>query len=137
MRTYFDSSAFTKRYVEESGSQIVETACMEASELALSILCSPEIISALNRRLREKALSKTQYQAAKEYLLEDIRDADIIDLTTEVVRQSIPLLEAHPLRAIDALHVASALVWKAERFISSDERQLAVAKKAGLKVQAV
>ncbi len=72
MKTFLDSSAFAKRYVEESGSQTVETLCAAATDLALSIVCIPEIISALNRRVRERNLSTRQYETAKEYLSEDI-----------------------------------------------------------------
>jgi len=46
-------------------------------------------------------------------------------------------VEASPVRAADALHVAAALVWKAELFVTADQRQLVAARKAGLKVQAV
>ena len=49
MKTFFDSSAFAKRYVEEPGSQTVDSLCREATEVALSVLCVPEIISALMR----------------------------------------------------------------------------------------
>jgi len=37
------------------------------------------------------------------------------------------------VRAMDALHVACAIQWGAELFVSADERQVAAAKKAGLK----
>ena len=137
MRTFFDSSAFAKRYVEEAGSEKVEAICMNSTDIALSILCAPEIISALNRKVREKSLTRHQYQAAKDYLQGDLRDASIVNLTPAVVQESVRLLEAHHLRAADALQVACALEWKAERFVSSDERQLAAARKTGLKILAV
>jgi predicted nucleic acid-binding protein len=38
---------------------------------------------------------------------------------------------------MDALHVASALEWGADLFASSDRRQLAAAKKAGLRTKLV
>jgi predicted nucleic acid-binding protein len=137
MRTFFDSSAFAKRYVEESGSQDVEDACRQATDLAVSILCTPEIISALNRRVREKALNRHQYLAAKSHLSEDLRDAFIINLTPSVVHQGISLLESNPLRTLDALHLACALEWHADLFVSSDRRQLVAAKEAGLKTRGV
>jgi predicted nucleic acid-binding protein len=49
VKTFFDSSAFAKRYIEESGSQNVDALCQEAGEVGLSVLCVPEIVSALNR----------------------------------------------------------------------------------------
>lgn len=44
-------------------------------------------------------------------------------------------IEASPVRAMDALHVACALEWDAELFASADKQQLSAAKKAGLKTQ--
>jgi len=54
MKTFFDSSAFAKRVIEEEGSNEVDRICRNTSTLGLSIICIPEIISALNRRVREK-----------------------------------------------------------------------------------
>ena len=135
MKAYLDSSAFAKRFIEESGSSRVESICARASELGLSVLCVPEIVSALSRRLRERALTQTQYNEAKRRLLDDIRDADIISLTPSVIGSAIMVLEASPIRAMDALHVACALEWGAELFASSDKQQLSAARRAGLKTQ--
>lgn len=137
MRTFFDSSAFAKRYIEESGSQAVESLCMAATDLALSILCIPEIISALNRRMQEGDLSQHDYEDAKRHLLEDVEDAAIVNLTPSVISASTTILEASPIRALDALHIACALGWKAELFVSADKRQIAAARQAGLRIEIV
>ena len=134
MKTFFDSSSFAKRFVEEEGSERVEAACAETSELGLSVICVPEVVSALNRRKREESLTAEQYGKARQRLVEDVRDAVMINLTPPVIVASLSILEANPIRAMDALHIACALEWDADRFISSDERQLQAAKKAGLKV---
>ena len=137
MKLFLDSSAFAKRFVEESGSRQVEALCAQADELGLSILCVPEIVSALNRRLREKSLSRQDYSRAKQRLSQDVRDAVIVHLTPEVIQSGIGLLEAHPLRTLDALHVACAMAWEADLFVSSDHRQIAAAKNAGLKTKQI
>lgn len=137
MRTFFDSSAFAKRYIQEAGSQSVDNLCTEASELALSIICIPEIISALNRRVRERLLAHHDYADAKQRLSEDVRDAVILNLTPAVISASTVILETSPVRAMDALHVACAIEWEAQLFVSSDKRQIAAAKKAGLRTKSV
>ncbi|MEN6334517.1 MAG: type II toxin-antitoxin system VapC family toxin [Phycisphaerales bacterium] len=137
MKTFFDSSAFAKRYVEEAGSDAVDTLCMGATELALSVVCIPEILSALNRRVRERSLSARQYRTAKEALFGDIRDAVIVNLTPDVISTCTTVLETSPVRAMDALHVACAVAWGAELFVSADERQIAAAKRAGLRTKPV
>ena len=137
MRTFFDSSAFAKRYVEEPGSQGVDSLCQEATEVALSVLCVPEIISALMRRVRDGLLTNREYADAKQYLAQDIRDAAIVNLVPQVVSTCTKILEASPVRAADALHVACALEWKTELFVSADKRQISAAKKAGLHTRLV
>jgi predicted nucleic acid-binding protein len=137
MRIFFDSSALAKRYIDEKGSDEVEKICVQTNVLSVSIICIPEIISALNRLRREKQLSKGQYEKVKESLIYDLRDADFYNLTPQVVNHSIQLLEKYALRAMDALHIACALVAQPDLFISSDQRQLFAAKKAGLRIQLV
>ena len=137
MKTFFDSSAFAKRYVDEPGSEAVESLCAAATELALSIVCIPEIISALNRRVRERSLSARQYEVAKENMSDDIRDAVIVNLTPQVITTCTTILETSPVRAMDALHIACAVQWGAELFVSADKRQVSAAKKAGLRTRLV
>lgn len=137
MRTCVDSSAFAKRFIEEEGSAKIEDVCSRATELGLSALCVPEIVSALNRRRREGSLTSAQYRQAKQRLLEDVRDADIIQLTPGVIATSIEVLESAPLRGMDALHIACAIEWGADLFVSSDKAQRNAAKKAGLSVKSV
>ena len=132
MKALFDSSAFAKRYVEEKGSEEVDDICRATTTLGLSVLCVPEIIAALNRRLRERSLFRQDYLSAKSRLSEDVADAVVINLTAAVISRATFLLETNSLRAMDALHIACALEWGAELFVSSDHRQVRVAKKSGL-----
>jgi uncharacterized protein len=137
VKTFFDSSAFAKRYVEEPGSQVVDSLCQEATEVALSVLCVPEIISALNRRAREGLLTDREYTEVKQALSRDIRDAVIVNLVPQVVSTCTKILEASPVRAADALQIACALEWETEMFVSGDKRQISAARKAGLHTKLV
>ena len=137
MKTFFDSSALAKRYVQERGSEDVEDLCMAATELAVSVICVPEVISALSRRVREKHLSRSDYAHAKQHLLDDLRDAVIVNLTPAVVAASVAMLESSALRAMDALHVGCALEWGAELFVSADKKQIPAARKQGLHARSV
>lgn len=51
------------------------------------------------------------------------------------LRNSVKLLESNVLRAMDALHVACAMEWKADLFVTSDKRQLDAAVKTGLRTR--
>ena len=134
MLAFFDSSAFAKRYVQEVGSDDVLLWCEQASEIGLSGIALPEIISAFCRLLREKRISRKQYHALKVSLLEDVRDVALCDLSPAVMHHSILALEKNTLRGMDAIHIASALALRAEVFVSADQRQCKAAKLAGLRV---
>lgn len=133
MKVFLDTSAFAKRYVAEPGSDKVTALCVQADSLVVSVICLPELISTLSRLLREKKLTKADYGKLKSNAVADLADADICQLTPDVLADGISLLESHPLRALDALHVACALNLKPDVFVSADRRQLAAARKVGLK----
>lgn len=137
MRVYFDPSAFAKRYVAEAGTAEVLAWCDQATELAFSVIAVPELVSAFRRLLREGRLTDAQYRQLKTDLMADIADAVICDTTAQVVRKAIAALEAHPLRAMDAIHVGAALDCGADAFVSADVRQCAAARTLGLQVVAL
>ena len=132
MKTFFDSSAFAKRYLAEPGSAEVDELCHATDQLALCILCVPEILSALNRRVREKIVSRADYATVKARLLEDAHDAELIQLTEEVIADSIVILEQSAIRAMDALHISAAKAWQADLFVSADRAQAQAAHRVGL-----
>lgn len=133
MRVFFDTSAFVKRYIEEPGSERVIEICREAEHLLLSLICLPEMISTLNRLVREGKLSGDQYRQIKDLILDDFEDVEVCDITTEVIGHTIGCLERNRLRAMDALHLGSALVVKPDIFVSSDQQQIEAARSEGLK----
>jgi hypothetical protein len=137
MRVFFDSSAFVKRYVSEPGTEAVLAWCDRASEIGLSGIALPEIVSAFCRLRREGKIDDTQYRQLKSLLLADIEDAAICDLTPDVLAQSIASLETNVLRGMDAIHIGSGVSLKADVFISADQRQCDAATRAGLRVEEV
>src|SRR5262245_40134504 len=122
MNLFSDSSALAKRYIADERSEDFDKLLVAASSLAVSVLCLPELISALCRRLRERFLTKSQYAAAKAALEADLADTTVIAMTDEVLLTGIRLLELHPLRASDAIQISSALAWRADAFASADIR---------------
>ena len=137
LNVFFDSSALAKRYVEEKGNDQVQAILSSASALAVSVICIPEIVSALCRRRRERKVSTQEYRNAKASVLSDIDDATVIGITDEVIARAVALLEQFPLRSADALHVACASEWSTDLFVSADDRQCTAAKAHGLRVEAI
>ena len=134
MRAFFDSSGLAKRYIKEPGSEKIERALADASEVGISLIAPPEILSALSRLSRQGSISASQYDLAKTAFFTDIEDMAICAVTVPVVHKAIDLIEGFPLRTLDALHIACALDWRAEVFVSADRRQLAAASESGLRV---
>ena len=134
MRVYFDSSAFAKRYIEEAGSEAVLQWCDKATELAISVIAVPELVSAFCRLRRDGKLSVQQYLEIKSQLLADITDALICDTTPGSIRHAVKALETWALRGMDAIHLGAAMDCRAEVFVTADARQAKAAQALGLVV---
>lgn len=137
MNTFWDTSALAKRYVHEKGSEDVNKLFGSSQKIVVSMLCMPEVFSALNRLRREKLIDLTQYTHLKQTVLQEFRDFQVCELTPEIIGRAVTLLEKYSLRTLDALHLASALQAKPVVFVSSDTEQLSVARDLRLKTIAV
>lgn len=137
MKVFFDSSAMTKRYVEEAGSGRVDELLLSADALGVSVLCVPEVVSALCRRRREGTLALEEYSRARQSLWMDAKDANVVVFNDRVLARAIWLLERFVLRSLDAIQIASSLEWSADVFVSADERQCTAAQASGLRVERV
>ncbi len=137
MRVFFDSSAFAQRYVRELGTEQVLSLSNSATELCLSSIAVPEIISAFCRLQQESRITPLQYRHLKTLLFADTTDVTVCELTPEVVRNTVMSLENNQLRGMDAIHVGSALALHVDVFVSADARQCAAATAAGLQVEQV
>ena len=96
-----------------------------------------EVISAVSRRRREGTVTSRTARAIR--LLLDrhcAREYIIVELTPDIAVRAAGLLERHPLRAYDALQLATVLESNtritaaqlpALTFISADNRLLAIA----------
>lgn len=132
MKVVMDSSALAKRYIREKGTEQVHSILQDTTQLALCIIVIPEIGSALNRRVREDYLAKEKYQQIKKQFSNDIHEAIILQLSSQVIQRSLQLLEQHSLRAMDALHIAAGLAWQTEVFVTADRKQVVAAGKEGV-----
>ena len=134
MKIFLDSSSLVKRYIEESGTREVNSLFHQADEIFVSIIAFPEVISALSRNKNEKKLSLEQFNERKKELLVDFEDFQVCDLTPEVIRQTVDLIEKYSLRTLDAIHLAGCLAVETDCFVSSDSQQMKAAKALKLKI---
>jgi predicted nucleic acid-binding protein len=137
MNIFFDSSAWAKRYIAEKGSDEIESICLKAENVTLSILCIPEIISAFTRLKREGKVTLNQYKQLQKSLYKDIEDVRLINISLEIISYAVNLIKQYPLRTLDALHIACAKFGKVDLFITSDYRQSEAAKGIDLQVELI
>ncbi|MEO8076343.1 MAG: type II toxin-antitoxin system VapC family toxin [Acidobacteriota bacterium] len=136
---YFDASALAKRYVRESGSLKIQR-LLAADRAATSRLTFVEIVSAVRRRVRDGSLSGEQAERATAALDVDLDAMLIVELTAAVVRRAQRLLQRHPLRAGDAVQLASALHLRDALdadtpFVAFDAHLIDAARAEGLRVE--
>ena len=128
-----------KRYVEEAGTALVRELLAEASA-ATARFTQSEVASALARRCREGAYSEGDRDRALSALAADFDALELVELTRSVVSRSIALLVKHPLRAADALQLASCLELREHVsvpivFVAWDARLLDGARSEGLETK--
>ncbi len=141
---YADTSVLVKRHVPEIGSVWVQTLTAPATGNAIvtAYLSLVELYSALNRRVRENSISLSDYtNIGADLSVIFSSQYGIIPLIPIVVNDAKDLLERHPLRAYDAVQLASALYTRrslqaagrtAPIFLSADTRLLVAAQAEGL-----
>jgi predicted nucleic acid-binding protein len=109
---YFDTSALVKRYVAEVGSTWVRSTIARRSGHVsyASVLAQPEAISALQRKVREGHLEEDRARAlARRVTTHFAHSYAPVAITPSVIAQACELLHHYPLRAYDALQLASAM----------------------------
>lgn len=141
---YADSSALVKRHVHEAGTHWFRSLCdSTAGNLIITARISmAEVYSALNRRRREAGLSPTDYaDIAADFAIVCTTEYQFVELAASVVERARALLERYPLRAYDAVQLASALMAQDTlvstglpplTFLAADDRLLATAQAEGL-----
>ena len=136
---YFDSSALIKRYVSERGSGRV-VSLLRRHDLLSSAITPVEILSALSRRRRERELSIEDFTTTVRRIQSERAGWELIEVGATVLdRAELVVQGALPMRALDAIHVASLLFFQAATdsrvpFITADIRQRDSAVALGIEV---
>ncbi len=136
-RLMFDTSALAKRYAAEPGRERVLNLCAQADELLVAAHCKVEVASALLRRRREGVLPAADFDRAWSAAQRDLADMTRVPLDEHVERFAVAAMEHAPLRAMDALHVGSALAARVDLFVTADRRQAQAARGMGLATELV
>jgi predicted nucleic acid-binding protein len=142
MLHYLDSSAWVKRYFDESGSDWVDSLFEEDRLLSGSTLGLIEVQATAARRCAAGAIDAAAFAETKRWLLDEWGRFLWVGLAPEVVERSLAVASAFALRGSDSVHLASALQLGDDlgialndiAFVTSDLELQAAAIKAGLAV---
>ena len=137
MNLYLDASAIVKLLVDEDGSQQVQELVARAEGITTSVVSYAEVRSALARKEREGAFRHGEYQRVLDVLERDWDRYVALQLPLFIARSAGELTERRGLRALDALHLASALLVQSNDdtpilFLSADRQLQAAAQAEGL-----
>ncbi|HLC25595.1 MAG TPA: type II toxin-antitoxin system VapC family toxin [bacterium] len=112
MILYLDTSFLVKLYVQEPGSNTVRGAVQSASAVATCRIAYAEARSAFARKRREGGFTSAEYEQVRDDFERDWDKYLIIEVSEEIVRLAGELVDKHPLRGFDAIHLAAALTLK-------------------------
>jgi predicted nucleic acid-binding protein len=131
---YLDASALVKLFVPEPESDSLNQALLGARGVILSDLALTEMASALGRRTREGVLTRRQAGHLHREALKLIASCRHVELTPPVHRRAEQLLLSipMPIRALDALHLATALEAGAATMVTFDLNLRDIAASQGL-----
>jgi predicted nucleic acid-binding protein len=135
-RAYFDTSVIVKRYVEEAGSVQART-LLHRHGVVSSAIAPVEALSALSRRRAAGQLSERNLRVIVERLRVDAERWELIECNQQVLDRAIAVIEAAGVKTLDALHVASALVFRELShmrvgFVTADRTQIEAARRMAL-----
>lgn len=112
MILYLDASALVKRYIAELGTPEVAEAIAGAEVVGTSIISRAEIAAALNKAVRVGTLTRQAAASALQVFRSEWPNLVRVQATEMLVARADALAWELGLRGYDAVHLASALLWK-------------------------
>ena len=136
---YLDSSALVKRYTEEVGTDFVKSILTTNGLITTSKLTYPEILSALMRKVRAGEIERKTFNGIVEMFDKDWDHVLVLDFHNDLLQIVKVVIEKHPLKAADAIHLSSTLWLKLSSkadvtFVASDSNLLKAAGAERLQV---
>ena len=136
---FWDTSALIPLVVAERGTARVRRWLRDDPDVVVWALTRVELLSALARRRREAPDSAAQLRVARRDLLSAWERWSEVTAVEVVRRYAERVVEAHPLRAADALQIGAALVAAEENpagleFVTLDHNLAEAAEREGFRI---
>jgi uncharacterized protein len=141
----FDTSALIKRYLHEQGSARVRRLLQTGGAIFYQTFLTPvEMTSAFYRQHRDGQISIEELSLLlRSYAVHSRSEYLLVPCSESLTDLAVALISRHPLRALDALQLASALKLRNALppsapplvFISADDRLVRTARQEHLQVE--
>ena len=112
MILYLDASALVKRYIQETGSIAVNEWIDSARLLTTGLVTRVEVAAAIARLVRMKVVEKNEAERIVNIFREEWESLVRLPIMDTTVVRADRLSWQHGLRGYDAVHLASALIWR-------------------------
>lgn len=112
MIVYLDASALVKRYVAEAGSAEVEALIGDARATGTAVLSRAEVSAALAKAARLGLVTRAAAMKADGAFIADWEHLIRLQFGEPLAARAGALAWEHGLRGYDAVHLATALVWR-------------------------
>ncbi|HNR89444.1 MAG TPA: type II toxin-antitoxin system VapC family toxin [Spirochaetota bacterium] len=129
MVVFLDTSSLLKRYVEERGSDQVDRFFVSGNAICISPITPIEMYSALCRKVADRSIDQETFDKAQRYWGQDIRHYSIVPFSEILVERAISIIEAHNIRTLDSIQIASASLSDPDTCIRSDNAMSKVLEK--------
>ncbi len=140
---YLDTGCLVKLYYPERESAAVAAAVV-GERIVFTALHELEMVTAMNLKVFRREATSEQIVAATDLVQGDLAAGKLVEPPTDwrsTFREAVRLAQTHAAmtgcRSLDTLHCALAKAISPGAFMSSDERQIKLARAAGLRVLAI
>jgi predicted nucleic acid-binding protein len=140
---YFDSAYIVKYYINEPESDQVRTLARSSDSVRSSLLALTEVICVFHRQMRDGGLSPKFGDLAINLFRSHVDEGlwDLAPVSEQRLKMASALVRnlprAVPIRAGDAIHLATALSLGEPTLWTNDRHLLAAAKHVGLEGRAL
>ena len=130
--TYIDPSSYISVFLNEARTSAVIEELKPIKDLATSDFSEAEMIASFNKLLRMGKLSESDVMKLHQILIANFKTSikilSLIPKVTSLAKDLLLKYYHHNLRAPDTLHIATAVHYGCEKFISSDKKQADIVK---------
>jgi predicted nucleic acid-binding protein len=136
---YLDASALVKEFVYERGSEKVVNIINSGYPIYSSVVVYPETLFALRRKKHEEEITEDEFNQKVTKIEDRWQSLNIVKLNQNILSLLRDRVIRYPLRALDAIHLASAIWIRRNidadcKFVCSDDELIKYSRDANLEI---